>query len=62
MGGQSAYYTQAVRNVEDFLDELRTSLKDRRFRPLPVRERLIPTQSKDQEPRSGPTFTHPSVH
>jgi RNA-directed DNA polymerase len=28
--------------VEDFLDGLRTSLKDRSFRPLPVRERMIP--------------------
>ena len=31
-----------MRGVEDFLDELRTSLKDRSFRPLPVRERMIP--------------------
>ena len=28
--------------VEEFLDGLRTSLKDRSFRPLPVRERMIP--------------------
>jgi len=28
--------------VEDFLDMLRGSLKDRSFRPLPVRERMIP--------------------
>ena len=28
--------------VEEFLDGLRTSLKDRSFRPLPVRERTIP--------------------
>ena len=28
--------------VEDFLDALRTSLKDRGFRPLPVREQMIP--------------------
>jgi RNA-directed DNA polymerase len=28
--------------VEEFLDELRGSLKDRSFRPLPVRERMIP--------------------
>ncbi len=39
--GQSAYYIQAVRGVGEFLDELRTSLKDRSFRPLPVRERMI---------------------
>ena len=28
--------------VEEFLDGLRTSIKDRSFRPLPVRERTIP--------------------
>jgi RNA-directed DNA polymerase len=28
--------------VEDFLDGLRVSLRDRSFRPLPVRERMIP--------------------
>jgi len=40
--GRSAYYVQAVVGVEVFLAGLRTSLKDRSFRPLPVRERLIP--------------------
>src|SRR6266545_1599172 len=40
--GQTAYYVQAVRGVEGFLDELRSQLKDRSFRPLPVRERMIP--------------------
>jgi RNA-directed DNA polymerase len=40
--GQSAYYVQAVVGVEEFLGRLRTSLKDRSFRPVPVRERLIP--------------------
>jgi RNA-directed DNA polymerase len=28
--------------VENFLDTLRTALKDRSFRPLPLRERMIP--------------------
>jgi RNA-directed DNA polymerase len=28
--------------VEDFLDTLRSTLKDRSFRPLPLRERMIP--------------------
>jgi len=40
--GRSAYYVQAVVGVEVFLDGLRTLLKDRSFRPLPVREHLIP--------------------
>ena len=33
---------QAVLRVEEFLDRLRTALRDRRFRPVPVRERMIP--------------------
>jgi RNA-directed DNA polymerase len=40
--GETAYYVQTVRGVEVFLDELRSQLKDRSFRPLPVRERMIP--------------------
>jgi RNA-directed DNA polymerase len=40
--GQSAYYVQAVLGVEEFLDRLRTALRDRSFRPVPVRERMIP--------------------
>jgi RNA-directed DNA polymerase len=32
----------ATQGVEDFLDELRSSVKDRSFHPLPVRERMIP--------------------
>lgn len=40
--GATARYVEAVRGVENFLDEVRTSLKDRSFRPLPVRERSIP--------------------
>jgi RNA-directed DNA polymerase len=40
--GRTAHYVEAVRGVESFLDELRSALKDRSFRPLPVRERLIP--------------------
>ena len=40
--GETAYYVEAVRGVEVFLDGLRASLKDRSFRPLPVRERMIP--------------------
>jgi len=40
--GETAYYVETVRGEEAFLAELRASLKDRSFRPLPVRERLIP--------------------
>ncbi len=40
--GQTAHYVIEVRGVEGFLDDLRADLKACRFRPLPVRERLIP--------------------
>jgi len=40
--GETAYYVQTVRGVESFLDELRSQVKDRSFRALPVRERMIP--------------------
>jgi RNA-directed DNA polymerase len=40
--GQTVYYVETVRGVEGFLDELRSQLKGRSFRPLPVRERMIP--------------------
>src|ERR1035437_1141185 len=40
--GQTASSVSLLMGVEDFLDRLRASLKDRSFRPLPVRERMIP--------------------
>jgi RNA-directed DNA polymerase len=40
--GKTVYYVENVRGVEDFLDGLRSQVKDRTFRPLPVRERMIP--------------------
>ena len=40
--GETAYYVETVRGEDAVLAELRASLKDRSFRPLPVRERLIP--------------------
>lgn len=40
--GRNAMSIDAEQGVEDFLDRLRTSLKDSSFRPLPVRERMIP--------------------
>ncbi len=39
--GRSAWYIEAT-GVEGFLERLRSALKDRSFRPLPVRERMIP--------------------
>jgi RNA-directed DNA polymerase len=40
--GWTAFYVESVRGVEDFLLELRSQVKDCTFRPLPVRERMIP--------------------
>ena len=40
--GLTAFSITVAAGVEGFLDVLRASLKDRSFRPLPVRERMIP--------------------
>jgi RNA-directed DNA polymerase len=40
--GETAYYIETVRGVEEFLAELRTDLKARTFQPLPARRRAIP--------------------
>jgi len=40
--GRTVAVVQAGEGVEEFLDELRSQLKDRSFQPLPVRERMIP--------------------
>jgi RNA-directed DNA polymerase len=43
--GETAYYIETVRGVEEFLAELRTDLKARTFHPLPARRRAIPKAS-----------------
>jgi RNA-directed DNA polymerase len=40
--GVTAGYVERVAGVPGFLDDLRAALKDGSFRPLPVRERMIP--------------------
>lgn len=40
--GETARYIEAVKGVEVFLGQLRQQLKQRSFRPIPVRERMIP--------------------
>jgi len=40
--GQTAYYIAAELGEEKFLADLRADLKARTFRPMPVRERMIP--------------------
>ena len=42
MDGRTAAAIAEDTGVEMFLDTLRVSLRDRSFRPLPVRERMIP--------------------
>ena len=39
---RTARSIEAVQGVEEFLAGLRSQLKDRSFRPMPVRERMIP--------------------
>jgi RNA-directed DNA polymerase len=51
--GETAYYVESVRGEEAFLAEVRASLKDRSFRPLPVRERLIPKPGSTKRRRLG---------
>jgi RNA-directed DNA polymerase len=43
--GETARYIETVRGLEGFLEELRSTLKDRTFRPLPARQRAIPKAS-----------------
>jgi RNA-directed DNA polymerase len=40
--GNTAYSIEAAQGIEEFLERLRISLKNRSFCPLPVRERMIP--------------------
>jgi RNA-directed DNA polymerase len=53
MDGQTVYYVEAVRGAEDFLAQLREDLKGRVFRPLPVRERMIPKPGTAKRRRLG---------
>lgn len=51
--GQTAHYVEAEVGVEVFLDGLRAELKDRSFRPLPTRERMIPKPGTTKRRRLG---------
>jgi RNA-directed DNA polymerase len=51
--GETAYYVETVQGVEVFLGQLRTELKDRSFRPIPVRERMIPKPGTAKRRRLG---------
>jgi RNA-directed DNA polymerase len=51
--GWTAASIEASKGVEDLLDEVRSQLKDRSFRPLPVRERMIPKAGGKRAVGSG---------
>jgi RNA-directed DNA polymerase len=51
--GQTAYQIEVVQGVEVFLDQLRAEVKDRSFRPIPVRERMIPKPGTTKRRRLG---------
>jgi RNA-directed DNA polymerase len=51
--GQTAYQIEAEQGVEVFLGRLRTELKDRSFRPIPVRQRMIPKPGTTKRRRLG---------
>ena len=48
--GATASSVAARTGVEEFLDGLRACIKDRSFRPLPVRERTIPKAAANSPP------------
>jgi RNA-directed DNA polymerase len=43
--GQTAFYVERIRGEHAFLAEIRDDVKAQQFRPLPVRERMIPKAS-----------------
>jgi RNA-directed DNA polymerase len=51
--GQTACYVEAGIGAGVFLDRLRTEIKDRSFRPLPARERMIPKPGTTKRRRLG---------
>jgi RNA-directed DNA polymerase len=59
--GHTAVSIQVGLGVEEFLDGLRASLKDRSFRPLPARERLIPKPGTAKRRRLGISTIHDRV-
>src|SRR5580698_10340148 len=40
--GRTASFIEIRGEIEEFLGTLRSQIKDRSFRPMPVRERMIP--------------------
>src|SRR5215216_286240 len=59
--GRTAFYVSAVRGEEGFLADLGAELKARRFRPLPVAERLIPKPGGSKRRLGIPTVADRAV-
>jgi RNA-directed DNA polymerase len=56
--GQTAYSVEKERGTDAFLRDVREQLRSRTFRPLPVRERMIPKPGSRTKRRLGiPTVT-----
>ncbi|MEV5691886.1 group II intron reverse transcriptase/maturase [Micromonospora globbae] len=56
--GQTAYSVEKERGTEAFLRDVREQLRSRTFRPLPVKERMIPKPGTRKKRRLGiPTVT-----
>ena len=55
--GRTALYVSSVRGEAAFLADLRAELRARTFRPLPVRERLIPKPDGSKRRLGIPTVT-----
>jgi RNA-directed DNA polymerase len=56
--GQTAYYVETERGQDRFLADVRDALRSQSFRPLPVRERMIPKPGTRKRRRLGiPTVT-----
>ncbi len=57
--GHTAMSIEVWHGVEEFLDGLRLSLKDRSFCPLPVRERMIGESGRETAPSGDPDRGRP---
>jgi hypothetical protein len=57
MDRRTASSIEALQGVEEFLDELRSSVKARGYRPLPVRERMMPKTGGKLRRLGIPTVT-----
>lgn len=61
--GQTAFYVETERGATAFLTDVRNALRSREFRPLPVKERLIPKPgTRKRRDRHGGDHFRPPHH